>query len=137
MRSGAAGMHHTFRDALVVEVGDLLAEVVVLEQYRAAPACLQRVVRILEPEPLRGGEVGAGLGPRMDRGAARRSGGRDRLGAPLVRLGRQRFARFRRLGNSGWLARRRAGNADVAVSWHGSFPFDEQFLATGGRSARN
>ncbi len=36
MRAGAPGVHHALGDALVVEVRDLLAQVVVLQQRRAA-----------------------------------------------------------------------------------------------------
>ena len=41
VRRGAAGMHGALRDALVVEVGDLLAEDEVLEQGRSARAGLE------------------------------------------------------------------------------------------------
>jgi hypothetical protein len=58
---GAPGMHHPFRDVLVIEVGDLLAQVKVLEQRRAAVPGLQRVVGVRQAEPLGGGQVVAGL----------------------------------------------------------------------------
>jgi hypothetical protein len=41
-------MDHALRDPLVVEVRDLLAEVMVLEQGRTAFARLQRVVGVVE-----------------------------------------------------------------------------------------
>jgi hypothetical protein len=41
-------VHHAFRDALVVEVGDLLPEVKVLEQGGATLADFQRVLVIAE-----------------------------------------------------------------------------------------
>ena len=61
MRAGAAGVHHPLGDALVVEVGDLLAQVVVLQQRRPARAGLQRVVGVAQPHALRGRQVIAGL----------------------------------------------------------------------------
>jgi hypothetical protein len=45
--AGAAGVHDALGDALVVEVGDLLAEDEVFEQGRAAQAGLQRVLVVL------------------------------------------------------------------------------------------
>jgi hypothetical protein len=60
---GAPGMHHPFRDALVIEVGDLLAQVKILEQRRAAVPGLQRMVGVRQAEPLSGGQVVAGLPP--------------------------------------------------------------------------
>ena len=54
MCRGAAGVHDTLGDALVVEMSDLLPQVEVLEQRRA-PAGLQRVVGIGDPQTLRGG----------------------------------------------------------------------------------
>ena len=50
VRAGAAGVHDPLGDALVVEVGDLLAQVVVLEQSRPARAGLQRVVAVAQPD---------------------------------------------------------------------------------------
>ena len=44
MRTEAAGVHDPLRDALVVEVEDLLAEVEVLEQRRSAFAGTERVL---------------------------------------------------------------------------------------------
>jgi hypothetical protein len=48
---GAPGMHHPFRDALVIEVGDLLAQLKILELRRAAVPGLQRVVGVRQAEP--------------------------------------------------------------------------------------
>ena len=62
MRPGAAGVHHALRDPLVVEVGDLLAQVVVAQQHRSAGPGLERVVGVGDPDALRGGEVLAVLG---------------------------------------------------------------------------
>ena len=49
VRAGAAGVDDALRDALVVEVGDLLAQVVVLEQGRPAVARSQGVVGVAQP----------------------------------------------------------------------------------------
>ena len=67
VRGGAAGVDDALGDALVVEVGDLLAEVEVLQQGRPALAGLQRVIGVGQPQALRGGEelarlVLAGIG---------------------------------------------------------------------------
>ena len=56
VRAGAARMHHALRDALVVEVGDLLAEDEVLQQGRAARPRLQRVLVVRDLDALIGGE---------------------------------------------------------------------------------
>ena len=50
-------MHDAFGNALVVEVGDFLAEVEVLHERRAALAGLQRVVGVGNPHTLVGGQV--------------------------------------------------------------------------------
>ena len=63
----AAGMHDPLRDALVVEVGDLLPEVEVLQQRRSAVAGLERVVGVRQPQALRGRQIVAGLA-RADSG---------------------------------------------------------------------
>ena len=55
--AGTAGVHHPFRDALVVEVGDLLAGVEILQQRRAAFADRQRVVGVVDPNALLRGQV--------------------------------------------------------------------------------
>ena len=62
VRGRAAGVHDALRDALVVEVGDLLPQVEVLQQRRTACAGLQRVVGVGQPQALRGGQIVAGLG---------------------------------------------------------------------------
>ena len=61
VRRGAPCMHHPLRDALVIEVGDLLPQVEVFEQRGAAVSGLQRVVSVRQAEPLGGGEVLARL----------------------------------------------------------------------------
>ena len=85
--AGAAGVHHALGDALMVEVGDLLPQVVVLQQGRAALPGLQRVVGVAEPQALRRGEERTLLGQvrRARRRAALRSASAGRPG--LVGLG--------------------------------------------------
>ena len=61
VRRGAPGVHHPLGDPLVVEVGDLLPQVVVLEQHRPARPGLQRVVGVVQPGALGGGQVCAAL----------------------------------------------------------------------------
>ena len=54
--AGAAGMDDALGDALVVEVGDLLAKMEVLEQRRPAVAGLEGVLVIVDRQALVGGE---------------------------------------------------------------------------------
>ena len=99
MGGRAAGVHDPLGDALVVEVGDLLPQVVVLQQHRSARPGLQRVVGVVQPGTLRRRQVGAALGDRPL--GARRSAwpvGLTVSGPGLVRLGRQRPTRLGRLG---------------------------------------
>jgi hypothetical protein len=56
VRRGPARMDDPLGNALVIEVGDLLPEVEVLQQGRAALAGLQRVVSVGQAQALRGGE---------------------------------------------------------------------------------
>jgi hypothetical protein len=57
-------VHDSFRDALVVEVRELLAEVEVLHQGRAALAHLERVVGVVDRNSLVRGEYGlTGIDP--------------------------------------------------------------------------
>ena len=56
MRGRAAGMDDPLRDPLVIEVGDLLPEVEVLQQGRPALAGLQRMIGVGQPQALRGGQ---------------------------------------------------------------------------------
>ena len=46
MRGGAACVHDALRNSLVVEVGDLLAKMEVLEQRRASIARLERMIGV-------------------------------------------------------------------------------------------
>ena len=69
VRGGAAGVHHALRDALVVEVGDLLPQVEVLQQRRAARARLQRVVGVGQPQTLGRRQEVTGLGAWIRLGA--------------------------------------------------------------------
>ena len=92
----AVGTHTTrvdgaLRDALVVEVGDLLAEVVVLHQQRAPLAGAQRLRGLRQARTLGGGEVLALLrarirGIRTGTEVERATGGRNR-GRRLLRVG--------------------------------------------------
>ena len=72
--AGAAGVDDALGDALVVEVGDLLAQVMVLQQHRAARTRLQRVVRVGEPHALGRGEVLALLSAMTERRPCRDPG---------------------------------------------------------------
>ena len=63
VRAAPARVHDPLGDALVVEVGDLLAEVEVLDQRRSALAGLERVVGVGQPGPERGRQRVALLGP--------------------------------------------------------------------------
>src|SRR5690606_25607397 len=56
MGPGAAGMHDALGDALMVEVGDLLAENEVLEQRRSADPRLERGLVIRDQHTLVGGQ---------------------------------------------------------------------------------
>src|SRR5690606_25928289 len=56
MSPGAAGMHDALGDALMVEVGDLLAKNEVLEQRRSADPRLQRGLVIGDQHTLIGGQ---------------------------------------------------------------------------------
>ena len=50
----------------MVEMGDLLAQMEILQQGRAPAAGLQGVVGVGESQALRGGQVLPGLGPRVE-----------------------------------------------------------------------
>lgn len=58
---GAPGGHHPLRNPFVVEVHDLLTQMVVLEQDRAARSGRQGVVGVVRPRPLCGRQVRAAL----------------------------------------------------------------------------
>ena len=58
MRSGAACVHDALRDALVVEVEDLLAKDEVLEQRRPADSEAEAVLVVGDARAVVGGEVG-------------------------------------------------------------------------------
>jgi hypothetical protein len=63
--SGAARVDDTLGDALVVEVHDLLAQVVVLQEHRTARSGLERVVGVAQRHARRGRQVRALLGLRL------------------------------------------------------------------------
>ena len=65
MGAEAPGVHDPLGDALVVEVEDLLAEVEVVEQRRAALAGAQRVLVVGDRDALLGGQRHAGAGGRL------------------------------------------------------------------------
>jgi len=73
VRRGAPGVYHPFRDALVVEVGDLLPQVEVVHQGRTPVARLERMVGVRQAHPFRGGQILAGA--PVDVCARRRAGG--------------------------------------------------------------
>ena len=58
MRAEAPRMDHALGDAFVVEMKDLLAEVMVLEQGRAAPSDFKGVLVVGDRRTLLGGEHG-------------------------------------------------------------------------------
>ncbi len=103
VRGGAAGVHDPLGDALVVEVHDLLAQVVVLQQRRTPPARLERVVGVAQPGTGRGGEERAGLRPALVGRPGGGTRGRDLLGAAVRRLRRQGLSRLDRLLERGGL----------------------------------
>lgn len=110
---GAPGGHHPLRNPFVVEVHDLLAQMVVLEQDRAARSGRQGVVGVVRPRPLCGRQVRAALRhARLVRpgGLAGRTHG---LRSGLVRLRGQRLRRLRGLGH-GRRHRRRLPRQAVA-----------------------
>ena len=56
VRRGSAGVHDALRDALVVEVGDLLAKDEVFQQRRPTRPGAQRVLIVDDRDPLRSGQ---------------------------------------------------------------------------------
>ena len=96
-------MDDALGDALVVEVRDLLAQVVVLEQRRPALTGLQRVLGVAEPDPLGGGELST-LPDTLRRRCPWVLRSAYALRSCLVRLRRQgltRLGRFRDRGLPG------------------------------------
>ena len=71
VRAGAARMYDALRDALMVEMEDLFAEVEIFEKGRSARARLERVLVIVDRQPLVRGEHGVGRVAREDVPAAR------------------------------------------------------------------
>lgn len=96
---GASRMHHSFRDSLVVEMRDLLAQMVVLEKDRPSRSGLQRMVGVVEPCPLSGGEVGTALRRARLLRPGGLPGGAHGLRSFLVRLRREGLRGLRRLGH--------------------------------------
>ena len=93
VRRGAAGVNDPLGDALVVEVGDLLAQVEVLEQRRPAIAGLERMVGVGQPQALRRRQVlprrRGDLG-QDGRGGSGLGGGRGGLATWRHQFSRQR-----------------------------------------------
>ena len=75
MRARAAGMDDALGNALVVEMGDLLAQDEILEQRRPARAALQRILVVGDRRALVGGERIVGGGGGLVEFAAGRRGG--------------------------------------------------------------
>jgi hypothetical protein len=69
VRAGTAGVHHALRDALMVEVDDLLPQVEVFQQRRAASARLERVIGVGQAQTLGGSQKLTGLGAWIRVGA--------------------------------------------------------------------
>ena len=93
VRPPPACVDDAFGDALVVEVRDLLAQVMVLQQGGPAFTRLERVVRVAKPRPQAGRQKGPGLGPSTVRGSGGLAGGGHHLGSALVGLRRIRVVR--------------------------------------------
>ena len=99
--AGAAGVHDPLRDPLVVEVGDLLAQVVVLQQGRAALAGLQRVVGVAQP---------GALGRRQEAALRRHVRGGTSVSAPVaVRRSGPAWSGFGGSGSRGLVGSSRDG----------------------------
>ncbi len=94
MGTGTASMDHPLGDALVIEVRDLLAEVMVLQERGSAAPRPQGVLGGAQAGPVRGGEELALLGSGALGSAGLLSGGRASLRGGLIGLGRQRAARL-------------------------------------------
>ena len=104
--SGAARVHDPLGDAFVIEVADLLAQVMVLQQRRPTPTHPQRVIAVPQPRAVGRGQELALLAHGFRGQSSGRTGRSPRVRTGLVRLGRQRTARDRRLLVRGRLARR-------------------------------
>lgn len=112
----AAGVHHPLGDPFVVEVGDLLPQVVVLQQHRAPRAGLEGMVGVGKAVALGGGKKGARLSHPDPVPAGGLAGAAHGLRRVLVRLGRQRAAHLGGLLHCRGLRRRLARNRVVDVS---------------------
>ena len=67
---GATSVHHPLRDAFVIEVGDLLPEVEILQQRRPALAGLERMIGVGQSGALRRRQVVPSLRTGIDTPAA-------------------------------------------------------------------
>ena len=106
VRTGAPRVHHPLGDALVVEVGDLLAQVVVLQQRRSALPRLERVVGVAQAQALGGRQERTLLGHVGRSGVRLGTGRRPAVGTGLVGLRGQRALRLGGFGEGGRLRRR-------------------------------
>ena len=93
----AAGVHRALGDTLVVEVGDLFPQVVILQQRRPATPGFQRVVGVVEPRTLCGGEVLPLLSPRRLTSADGEARGCAQIWSALIGFWRKRLPRTGRL----------------------------------------
>lgn len=118
VRGGSARVHHSFRDSLVVEMRDLLAQMVVLEKHRPSWSSLQRVIGVVEPCPLGGGEVGTALRHACLLRTGGLPSGAHGLRPFLVRFGRERLRGLRQLDHA-WGHRPRLARHAVLVRLRG------------------
>ena len=132
VRGRATGVHHPLGDALVVEVGDLLAQVVVLEQGRAARPGLERVVGVAQLHAGGGGQPAALLAAGGALLALQRlAGGGAQLRGALVGLRGQRV-----VGRSGLLHRGRLGGGGAGDLVSRRVTHGCSFVRGGGRTGR-
>src|SRR5699024_502945 len=93
---GTSGMDDAFGDPLVVEMGDLLPQMMVLQEHRTALPGLKGIVRIAQPPALSRGVVFALLALARSVVVAQRACRGRRPGPALVRF--RLWRRLRSLG---------------------------------------
>ena len=113
--AGPARVHDPLGDALVVEVRDLLAEMMVLQQRRPALPRLQRVVGVAQAQTLGRRQEGTLLGHVGRGGVGLCAGRRTSVGAGLVGLGWQWALRLGGLREAGRLRGRGTGDERCVV----------------------
>lgn len=94
MSRRTTGVDDALRDPLVVEVRDLLPQVMVLQQHRPTGTRLQRVVRVVQPDPLRSRQPLPALRHLLLRDPGLLAGRAVCVRTPLIGLGRQRTCRL-------------------------------------------